>query len=217
MKRLLLTVLFCMGVSQVALASEHDFQEGKDFVAIKQLNNDQETPSKTIKVTEFFSYFCPWCYHIQNDLHAWLKTKSDSVTFRQIPVIYQKEWRNISKAHYAAVALGVEDKIVPALFEAIQVKGQDVSSVEALTKLFEANGVSKDDFENAFNFSPSIELKIKQSEALTLQYKITEIPTIVVSGKYKVNPSMTRGDSKKMFAVVDFLIEKSKKEHQNNS
>ncbi|MCW5589353.1 MAG: thiol:disulfide interchange protein DsbA/DsbL [Legionellales bacterium] len=200
----IIAILFFMPL----VAFANSFQAGKEYQLIKNppaLNLAQGQ----VQVIEFFSPGCPWCFKLEPYLEKWLASKPKNITFERIPVAFEQGWDTLAKAYYAAEALGVADKMVPVMFNAIHEQQLDLSSKEALADLFAKHGVKKDDFMNAIDFSPGIDMQMQQGQKLMSQYGILSIPTIVVNGKYKTNPALANGDSEKMMKIVDYLVKKS--------
>lgn len=214
MKRLhtgLLAILFSLSIFQSAIAEGTDYIEGKDYDVIINNPGVPTLPEKTITVTEFFSYGCPWCYELEPQLQKWLKTKPTSVKFERVPVIFEKNWDYYAKAYYIAKALDIESQITPKLFNAIQEQNKTLGSDSAMQKFFIKEGVQKNVVQNAFQASPTLDAEIKQGPQLMHSYQVYVIPAIVVDGKYKTDLRMAMTDEKFM-NIVQFLVEKRKKE-----
>ena len=190
----------------VFAAPKANFVEGTDYQVLSDVPVAHN--NKQVEVVEFFSFGCPWCYRLEPSIDQWVKTKPKNVEFKRVPAVFQPGWQIYAKAYYTAVALGVEDKIVPKLFAAVQDNGQKLSTEEDMAEFFVKHGVKKEDFESAFSFSPSIDLKMNQGDKLMREYKIFQIPTIVVDGKYYTNSQMAKGDSQRLLDTVDYLIKK---------
>ena len=140
------------------------------------------TDTQKVKVIEFFSYGCSWCYKLEPNIQKWLKTKPKDVEFIRVPVSFNQQWEIYAKAYYTADALGVAKDVTADLFDALQNKKSDLSSEKAMADFFVKHGVSKEDFENAFIYSPSMDLQVKggtvtetkvpEQEATTITRKI---------------------------------------------
>lgn len=163
-------------------------------------------PKGKIQVLEFFSYGCPWCFKFEPFLEAWLAQKPADVAFDRVPVVFEQNWDVYARAYYTAKDLGVVDKITPAIFNAIQMQGADLSNAATLSQFFVTQGVAAKDFDSAYNFSPGIDAQLMRSDNLMRAYGIVEIPTLVIDGKYRTSVRMTGGDNKRLLQVVDYLI-----------
>lgn len=211
MAAIFLTVLM---TPLVIFAAKHDqFIEGKQFKPVMTSASNPmrlKIPENKIVVVEFFSYGCPSCFNLEPTLEKWLKTKPADVEFKRIPVAFEQGWDMYSKAYYTADALGILPKISPALFNAVQRKGEDLTSLQAMQQFFMANGVSKKDFKNTFIYSPGIDMALQRSKNLMTAYQINDIPTIVVNGKYYTTIELAKGNDQRMMQIVSFLISKEK-------
>ncbi len=205
-KKLSWIIIICL-IPFISLAAT--FQAGTDYQVIK--NSSANTTTKTVHVIEFFNPACPWCYHLEPHLDKWLQSKPKDVDFKRIPVAFNSSWQVLAKAYYAAEALGVADKVLPAMFDAIHKQNMDISNVDALQKIFAEQGVSKADFESAFSFSPGIDAELSRANQLMKEYSVMSVPTIVIDGKYKTDTGLTGGDTNKMMQVVEYLVKKVEK------
>lgn len=183
--------------------------EGTDYEVIATNSSIPSFPEKTITVTEFFSYGCPWCYELEPRLQAW--RKPSYVDFNRVPVIFERNWDYYAKAYYIAQALGIEKKITPKLFNAIQEKNETLGSNNAMEKFFTEQGVRKSIAQTAFEASPTLDAEVKEGVRLMQAYQVYVVPTIVIDGKYRTDLRMAASD-KKLISIVDFLIAKRKEE-----
>lgn len=199
-----LAILFIL-FPLVACADSSQFKEGQDY---ERITNATPSEDKTIRVYEFFNYECPWCFRFEDSIDAWLKTKPKGVEFIRVPVSFNKIMRHYTKVYFVAKALNVEDKITRPLFNAIHKDGKDLTSQKALAAFFLQYGVSAQDFDNAYNYSMGIDAKMKKAQELTAKFQIYGVPAMVVDGQYRTDTRMNKGDSKRMIAVVNYLIAK---------
>ena len=216
MKKILTIVTFFLLPFLAFASTNAKFTEGKQYkkvVPSTSVPTRFTIPKNKVLVVEFFNYGCPWCFHLEKSLEAWLKTKPSYVVFKRVPLNFERGWDTYSKAYYAAEALGILDKITPALFKAIHVQNEDLTSEDAMQKFFAAHGVSKNKFESIFNFSPGIGMEIQHAQKLMLAYQVFAIPTIIVDGKYYTSAELSNGNDKEMMATVNYLIEKVRNSH----
>ncbi len=204
-----LVVLSFLAFQQVAVAEP--FKEGKDYQVIPHQASIPSFPADTVTVTEFFSYGCPWCYEFEPQLVKWVKTKPTYVTFNRIPVVFEQYWDLYAKAYYIALALGIEKKITPKLFYAIQDQNKSLGSESAMEEFFMSVGVKKNIATQAFEDSPTLDTQIKQGVQLMQAYQVYVIPSIIVDGKYRTDLQMAENE-KRFISITQFLIEKTKKE-----
>lgn len=217
LSRLFLLILLLPVIANAFAAKQHatpaaiaTFQAGKDYEVIKT-NLEVPEPKSQVRVTEFFSLGCPACNYFEPALAAWLSKKPKYIAFERIPVVFEPNWDIYARAFYAMRTLGVAEKLMPLAFGAIHKDGLAMDSEAAWEQFaMKHGGISKQDFENAFEFSPGIDAQIMRGSDLMRQYRIMEIPTMLVEDKYKVTPRMTNGDAKRMLEIVDYLVQKEK-------
>lgn len=188
------------------------FQAGKDYEEIASSAAIPLPPKNKVEVTEFFSYGCPACFMLEPTLEKWLATKPADVTFNRVHVTFEPGWDVLARAYYAAKNLGIENKITPDMFNDLHVKGIDLTNEAALRQFFIAHGVSQQDFDSAFHFSPGIDGQLIRSNELMRTYGIIAIPTLIINGKYRTNPRLAGGDSQRLMQIVDYLISKARQE-----
>jgi thiol:disulfide interchange protein DsbA len=184
------------------------FVAGKDYELVKNLNA-LGTPKGAISVTEFFSFGCPWCAHLEPRLNKWVTTQGEKIFFRKVPVVFNKNWEFYAKAYYAAEALSLNSTLNPLLFKAILQDKQSLNSNEAMVNFFIKQGVEPSIAKSAFTTSPSIELSLKTSQTLMAGYRIAAVPAFIVNEAFKTDLQMARSEER-LFEILDYLIEKSK-------
>lgn len=192
---------------------------GQSYKVMPALQNTTQQPSsfqlsadKTVTVLEFFSYGCPACAHFEPTLEAWLASKPNYVTFKRIPVIFERGWMALAAAYYTAERLKVTDKVSPAIFKAIWVDHQDVSNEAALAMIFQqAAGIPPAQFKETYEFAPQMAAQVFNSQALMSHYKIEEIPTLLIDGKYKTSVVMA-GSPEQTIQTLNYVITQAAKE-----
>lgn len=162
-----------------------------------------------IEVVEVFSYACSHCFRFEPHLKRWLKNIPDNVEFIHMPAIFNDRLEVYARAFYAAEVLGELDKVHEAFFDAIHVQKRPLTSQKAIVKLAVENGIDQVRFEKAFR-SFSVDAKVRRAKELGARYGISATPSMVVNGKYRMDPGMTGGFGG-MLKVVDQLIEKESK------
>lgn len=161
-----------------------------------------------IEVTEFFWYGCAHCYNFEPQLTQWKKGLGDDVAVVGSPAMWNGLMEVHAKAFYAAEALGVLDQVHMPLFQAINVDRRRLSSEDELAELFEANGVSADDFRKAFN-SFGVGSQVRQANSRARAARIAGTPEMMVAGKYRIS-GRKAGSQANMLKVAEFLIEKER-------
>lgn len=178
---------------------------GADFVKDKDYQVITDTKfSKKPTVIEFFSYGCPWCYHLQSPLEKWAKSKKD-LHFMQIPVIFHKNWMYYAKAYYIAKLLNQQDKLNPLLFKAIQTDKMTLNSNQAMINFFVKEGIDKETAESAFLHSTTVEMNIAQGNRIMSRYHINSVPAFIVNHRYKTDLQMAQNEAR-LLQILDYLL-----------
>lgn len=179
-----------------------EYSEGMQYL---RLANPQPTSvADKVEVVELFWYGCPHCFDLEPHIRQWLETKPDDVEFVRMPAVLGPGWELLGKGFYTAELLGVEDRIHPALFEALHVKKQKINDEAALQDFFVNHGVSAEDFRKTFA-SFAVSVKLNNARAMTRRYAITGVPTLIVNGKFSTGGRQA-GSNANIIKVVDYLV-----------
>lgn len=197
--------LFAVLMLLPVLAFAEDFVAGKDYEVI---NGGGATNTTKVTVLEFFNYGCHWCAQVEPALHKWVEEQNGKIDFTRVPVVFNKEWIYFAKAYYTANLLGLNAKMDPLLFKAIQVDKQKLNDNEAMINFFVAQGVDKDTAESAFKNSTTMDLKLSEGSALMARYHINAVPAFIINNTYKTDLQMAQGEER-LLKVLDYLVHKS--------
>jgi thiol:disulfide interchange protein DsbA len=202
----LLLGFFCLFASACS-ADSNPYDLGKQYRQVSEV----QTPDnpKRITVEEFFWYGCPHCYHLEPEVNKWLEHKPADVDFVRVPNTLGRDIGVLhERAFYIADALGILDKTHEPLFDAIHRQAFPMSSLESIRDLYvEKAGIKPQDFDAIAN-SFVVDGKMRRADSLAQSYGITGTPTVVVGGKYLVDAQ------ENMFKVVDFVVDKVRKERK---
>lgn len=206
MKKVWLTLI---GVIMAFSASAADFTEGKQFVTLDRPATQEP------QVLEFFSFYCPHCYqfsqiyHIPDAIQKGLPAGTKMVKYH---VDFLGDLgKNLTEAWAVAIALGVEDKISPLMFDAVQ-KNQTVQKPEDIRNVFISAGVKGEDYDSALN-SFVVKSLVVQQEKAAADLQLRGVPSLFVNGKYMVKNDGLDTSSMDVYVqqyadVVKFLISK---------
>ncbi len=130
-----------------------------------------------------------------------------------MPAVLRDSWATHARAYYAAMALGVLDKIHGPLFGAIHREGRKLNTEETLADFFAEHGVSREEFREAYG-SFSVHAKLRRAISMSRRYQINGVPAMVVNGKYRTDAKSASihepgaPSNENMLKVVDYLIQK---------
>ena len=202
---------FLVGLSIVLLAGAAQAQQPAVGVEYRELASAQPTDAADkIEVLEFFWFGCPHCYNFEPVLDPWVKKLPKDVQFRRVPAMFNEEYALGARAYYALEAIGEEQRLHKALFEAVHTGSRlRVANEAALTEWLAKQGVDTKKFAAAYR-SFSVEGKLKRAAQLTQAYKIEGVPAVAVNGKYVVITDNIKS-FEQMVGVADFLVDQSRK------
>jgi len=160
-------------------------------------------------VREVFWYGCSHCNDFRPVYENWKSKQPADVDPQHQPAMWNRPMVTHANIFYTAKQLGKLDAMHKDIFDAIHIKRQRLQREGEIYALFEKQGVSKEDFDKAFN-SFQVKTAVKRAEANAKAYGISGTPEIVVNGKYRVTTRMA-GSQAKMLEVADFLVAKERK------
>ena len=181
-------------------------EAGKQYV---ELNNPVpvNVPGK-IEVVELFWYGCPHCYSFEPVINPWAEKLPADVNFVRIPAMFGGPWDAHGQMFLTLEAMGVENKVHAAVFDAIQKQGKRLTDPEEMADFLATQDVDKDKFLATFN-SFAIKGKVAQAKELAKKYEVTGVPTMIVNGKYRFDLG-TSGGPEQTLSVADQLIAKER-------
>ncbi len=208
--QVLLVVVLLAGLIQSGWAADgggavppDGFKEGVHYQRIDPPQPVQG--HKGVEVVELLWYGCRTCYLIQPALARWRERHAGEISYRRMPAITHEGMTLLARAFYAAQALGVEERIHEPLFAAIHRHHRRLEDEAALEVFFAEQGVDPRAFRRAMD-SRFVARKVRQARIMSRRYGIQGAPTLVVAGRYRLDPSMVVSVDE-MMAVLDYLLQ----------
>ncbi|WP_281560841.1 thiol:disulfide interchange protein DsbA/DsbL [Thalassomonas sp. RHCl1] len=171
------------------MASCAEFEEGKQYTKVS------EKASTKPEVREYFSFYCPHCLKFEPFFAKVKKQLPEGVPFERNHVDFlraasPKIQAMLSKAVVTAQQMGLEEKVVAAIFNYIQVQRAVITSEKDLRNIFVLQGADGEKFDKIFK-SFSVNSKAKQmkknQDYFSQKGALTGVPTIIINGKYRIN------------------------------
>ncbi|OWF73976.1 protein disulfide oxidoreductase DsbA [Yersinia frederiksenii] len=165
------------------------------------------------QVLEFFSFYCPHCYQFEEVYHVPQTVKKalpEGVKMTRYHVEFLGPLgKELTQAWAVAMALGVEEKVTPLMFEGVQ-KTQTVQTPDDIRNVFIKAGVSGEDYDAALNSFVVKSLVVQQQKAAE-DLQLRGVPAMFVNGKYMIkNDGMDTSSMdnyvKQYADVVKFLL-----------
>ena len=161
-----------------------------------------------IEVVELFWYGCPHCYSFEPVINPWAEKLPADVHFVRIPAMFGGPWDAHGQMFLTLEAMGVENKVHSAVFNAIQKDRKPLTTPDEMADFLATQGVDKDKFLATFN-SFAIKGQISKAKELAKKYEVSGVPTMIVDGKYRFDLG-TAGGPEQALNVADQLIAKER-------
>ncbi len=178
------------------------FQEGVHY---KELDL---TPSEKPSVAEYFSFYCPHCYQFE-PIIAQLKEKlPEGVKLQKNHVSFMggNMGKSMSKAYATMIALGVEDKMIPVMFDRIHKLRQAPKDDQELRQIFTDEGIDGKKFDAAFN-GFAVDSMVRRFDKEFQESGLSGVPSVVVNNHYLVQAQGIK-TMDEYFELVNFLVNK---------
>ena len=189
-------------------AREWKYKEGQHYFRLMPTQPTVGGADK-IEVAETFMYSCPHCFTLEPYMQKWLETKDPGVRFVRIPAVFNRLAMMHAQTYYTAELLEKNGMIADlgdfnnAAFIEYHNRGNRLTRIEAIQKLFERFNVSAEEFDKAWNSFP-VNQKMRVGADLARRYGITSVPTIVVNGKYRTSAA-DAGGYDELLELIDEL------------
>lgn len=164
------------------LASLAALEAGRDFTLVSP--PQPGGVNGQIEVLEFFSYGCPHCHEFDPLLTNWRKTLPADVVFRRVPVSFGRpQWAALGRLYLTLAALGLADKLDPAVFEAIHNQRVPLHDEAKRNEWLAKQGVDVAKFNNTWK-SFGVESQAKRAEQQSEAFKVAGVPALAIDGRY---------------------------------
>ena len=187
---------------------EWKYKEGQHYFRLMPTQPTVGGADK-IEVAEIFMYSCPHCFTLEPYVQKWLETKDPGVRFVHIPAVFNQLAALHAQIYYTAELLEKNGAIPDlaafntAAFTEYHNRGNRLTRVDAIQKLFERFNVSADEFNKAWSSFP-VDQKMRVGADLTRRYGISSVPTVVVNGKYRTSAA-DAGGYDELFELIEEL------------
>ncbi len=180
-----------------------------DYVRI---NPAQPTDNpRKVEVIEVFSYACPHCSSLAPQIEPWAKKLPANVVYKRIPVSFGRaQWATLARAYYTLEALNQVDLVHEKIFTALHKEHIDLTSEDTLFDWMAKQGINRQKFIDTYH-SFTVQSKVQRGDQKAMSYGVDAVPTVIVDGKYRTEPSMT-GSNTALFPVLDDLIQLATRE-----
>jgi len=201
-------IVLAMAEPDEAPVREWKYKEGEHYFRMVPTQPTVGGADK-IEVAESFMYSCPHCFTLEPYINKWAATKDAGVRFVRIPAVWNQAAQIHAQIYFTQDILGrnglLEDPAAfhEAVFEEIHRRSNRLTSMTSISKLFNRNGVSDEDFERTWN-SFEVNQMMRVSGDLVRRYGITAVPAVVVNGKYRTSAG-DAGGYNELIELIDEL------------
>ncbi|MEZ8020146.1 thiol:disulfide interchange protein DsbA/DsbL [Vibrio splendidus] len=178
------------------------FNEGEHYKVL-----DLEASKKPM-VTEFFSFYCPHCnsfepiiQQLKQQLPKDAKLQKNHVSF-----MGGNMGLPMSKAYATMIALKVEDKMVPVMFNRIHTMNKPPRDEAELRQIFLDEGVDAKKFDAAYN-GFAVDSMVRRFDKAFKDSGLSGVPAVIVNNRYLVE-AQGINSLDEYFELVNFLLKK---------
>ncbi|MFN1552089.1 thiol:disulfide interchange protein DsbA/DsbL [Vibrio natriegens] len=182
-------------------AQAAQFNEGEHYKVL-----DLEASNKPV-VTEFFSFYCPHCNSFEPIIQQLKKQLPEGVKLQKNHVSFMggSMGPSMSKAFATMVALKVEDKMVPVMFNRIHNLRKAPRDDAELRQIFLDEGVDEKKFDSAFK-GFAVDSMVRRMDKQFEDSGLTGVPAVIVNNKYLVQAQSIK-TMDEYFTLVNYLLE----------
>jgi protein dithiol oxidoreductase (disulfide-forming) len=189
-------------------AREWKYKEGKHYFRMMPTQPTVGGADK-IEVAEAFMYSCPHCFTLEPYINAWAANKDPGVRFVRIPAMFNQVAQLHAQIYFTQDIMGrngiLKDPAAfhNAVFEEFHRRGNRLTSMASIRKLFNRYGVSDADFDKTWK-SFEVNQMMRVSGDLARRYGISSVPMIIVNGKYRTSAA-DAGGYDELIELIDEL------------
>ena len=193
----------------VPAVQDWQFEEGVNYMRLVPTQPTVGGADK-VEVAEFFWYGCPHCYTYESLINPWADGKPANVRFVRIPAMWNGLVQLHARLYYTEEVLVRNGVIKDAaafragVFQEFHDRRNQMANVGAIEKVFQRFGVSSEDFNRTWK-SFEVDQKLRVADDLARRYGISNVPAMVVNGKYRAGAAEA-GSYPKLIELMDELV-----------
>ena len=202
-------ILLAIADPEESAAREWKYKEGQHYFRMVPTQPTVGGADK-IEVAESFMYSCPHCFTLEPYINAWAADKDPGVRFARIPAMWNQAAQMHAQIYFTQDIMGrngvLQDSAAfhNAVFEEYHRRGNRLTSMASIRKLFNRFGVSDENFDKTWK-SFEVNQMMRVSGDLVRRYNISSVPTIVVNGKYRTSAA-DAGGYDELIELINELI-----------
>ena len=158
-------------------------------------------------VIEVMAYECPYCMRLETAMLRWSATLPKAIRFDQMPAAIGKRWVPMTQGFYAAAV--IDPKAIPrfnaAAFSLVQKQGYAFQDPRTYALAAEEAGIPPSLYREMLGYKGVREL-VYNDEKIMLKTQIVKTPTLIICGRYLINPGDTKGNYSLFFQLANGLV-----------
>jgi thiol:disulfide interchange protein DsbA len=170
------------------LASATKYEEGTHYTVVS------EQATKKPEVREFFSFYCGHCFKFEPFMASVKSKLAKDVKFEFNHVDFlggasKVMQQTLSKAVVVAEQMGMEKKLMKAIFKYIHVQRAVFTSEKDIRNVFVLNGADGEKFDKlmkSFGVNSKAKLMKKKQDYYSKSGGLTAVPSVIVNGRYRI-------------------------------
>lgn len=178
-------LLVCCAAAATASAAgaAPAYREGVNYIPVMPAQPVNVNPGR-VEVLEFFWYGNPQCFALEPYLEAWQKSLPANVVLTRVPATLNPQRDVAARAYYVAVQLGIADQANALIYAAMHVQHLGLGTQSDYQRLFTGQlGISAQQFNATWN-SLQVDARLSQAKVLAQRYGVTNLPALIVDGKW---------------------------------
>jgi thiol:disulfide interchange protein DsbA len=202
--RWLLATVLAM-VSGLLQAQSEPYQAGIHYTV---LENAPAVSDGQIELFEAFSYLCSHCNTFEPYISSWKNRKPENVKFTRIPVVFGRgNWELYARGYVTAQTMGIGDEAHSAMMDRLWKEKKVMRSMDEIADFYAGFGVTADAF-LATSKSFAVDARMRKEQRMAMDWQIKGTPSLVLSGKYRIEGNTAVPSYDVMLDIVDYLIAK---------
>jgi protein dithiol oxidoreductase (disulfide-forming) len=179
------------------------FQLNRHYARLTPTQPTSSGPDR-VEIAVVFWYGSADSRALEASLETWQARSAERVSVVRLPLVRDAVTRVHARAWFAAQQLDRAADLHAALYREIHDFGDPLNNDDALLEFFVRQGVDQADITRALR-SVAQHLQLQRAEELLLRYRVTQVPAVVVNGKYRSTPTMA-GSADALIELVEVLI-----------
>lgn len=170
----------------------------------------ETTLTEKPEIREFFSFFCPHCYEVEQ-----MFTPLNKEFVNKAEVVYNPVWqiggelgKRTQSAYAVAKKLGKENEIRALLFKRIKQTEGHLQANDDFAYIFDIVGVNAKSYRDELK-TAEVKTLISNYNQKIADYGLNSVPQIIVNGKYLINLSNVQ-DQNDYKNLVSYLLSKDR-------